>query len=238
MRFKSRSPEFPASTSSDCPPGETGLILAKGPGTIPGYLNSELDADLFVDDGWVNTGDVGYLDADGYLWVTGRAKDLIIRGGHNVDPRIIEEALMAHEAVELAAAVGKPNLDAGEVPVAYVQLRAEATATADEVRAFANTRIPEPAARLCEVYVLDAMPLTEVGKLAKSRLRRDAARRAFEDALLPVAQRGGLLSVEVSEDPVHGFMPHVQLAECDERAALEALAREILGTRAKHYRIS
>ena len=101
----------------DCKVDEIGAILVKGPNTIPGYVDPALDKTIFFGDGWVHSGDLGRIDADGYLWVTGRSKDLIIRGGHNIEPAVIEEALLAHEAVQFAAAVGKPDAHAGELPV-------------------------------------------------------------------------------------------------------------------------
>ena len=101
-----------------------------GPGVFSGYLSDAHNRDAFVEPGWVNRGDLGRLDADGYLWITGRAKDLIIRGGHNIDPMAIEEVLFQHPAVALAAVVGEPDAYAGELPVAYVQLKPGASVEA------------------------------------------------------------------------------------------------------------
>ena len=97
-----------------------------GPGVFSGYLSESHNRTAFVEPGWVNSGDLGRLDEDGYLWITGRAKDLIIRGGHNIDPMVIEEMLFRHPAVALAAVVGEPDAYAGELPVAYVQLKPRA----------------------------------------------------------------------------------------------------------------
>ena len=116
-------------------------------------------------------------------YLTGRAKDLIIRGGHNIDPAIIEDALLAHPQVTAAAAVGRPDVHAGEVPVAYVTLASEATVTGDQLRDFAADRVAERAAAPKAVTVLDPLPVTAVGKPYKLALRADATRRAVADAL-------------------------------------------------------
>lgn len=106
-----------------------------------------------------------------YLWLPGRSKDIIIRGGQNLDPALIEEAFFAHPAVALAAAVGRPDTHAGEVPVVFVELRAGQTATEVELLAFACARIPERAAHPKAVHLIEAMPLTAVGKVFKPALR-------------------------------------------------------------------
>jgi Acyl-CoA synthetases (AMP-forming)/AMP-acid ligases II len=105
-------------------------------------------------DGWLDSGDLGRLDAEGYVWLTGRSKDLIIRGGHNIDPVIIEEALNRHPAVETAAAVGLPDTYAGELPMVFVQLRPGASATAEELREFCRREIPERAAVPVQVALI------------------------------------------------------------------------------------
>jgi fatty-acyl-CoA synthase len=210
----------------ECAPDEIGVILVKGPNTIPGYVNAEFDKALFVGDGWVNSGDLGRIDRDGYLWVTGRAKDLIIRGGHNIEPAVIEETLLAHEAVQLAAAVGKPDAYAGELPIAYVQLRPGAAATADELREFARARIPERAAAPTEVHILERIPLSDIGKPLKAELRAAAAERVFAAAL----QAGGVRAhVAVGSHRVHGTLATVRLARTDSQGAeAEAAVHRIL----------
>ena len=162
---------------------EIGAIVLKGPGVIPGYVDDADNAKLFVDTDWLVSGDLGRIDADGYLWITGRLKDVIIRGGNNIDSRVIEETLAAHPAVALAAAVGKPDAYAGELPVAYVQLKPGVTADADEIKEFAKAHIPERAAAPVAVTILAALPLTSIGKIYKPPLRHDAAQLAFEMAL-------------------------------------------------------
>ena len=135
-----------------CRPAEVGLLVIGGPTVFPGYLTGR-DGDRHVldglgklVDGWLDTGDLARPDQDGFIYLTGRAKDLIIRGGHNIDPAIVEDALLAHPQVTAASAVGRPDVHAGEVPVAYVTLAPAATVTGDELREFAADRVAERAA--------------------------------------------------------------------------------------------
>lgn len=127
----------------------------------------------------MNTGDLGRQDAQGYFYLTGRKKELIIRGGHNIDPASIEEPLHRHPAVQLAAAVGRPDVHAGELPVAYVQLKPGAGATEDELLSFAREQIGERAAIPKAIRLVAALPLTSVGKIFKPELRQ----REIADAL-------------------------------------------------------
>jgi fatty-acyl-CoA synthase len=126
------------------------------------------------------------------VYLTGRAKDLIIRGGHNIDPRVIEEALQRHPAVRAAAAVGRPDRHSGEVPVAYVVPAGPGALDEAELLAWASTAIGESAARPKHIYPVDAIPVTAVGKQFKPALAADAAVRAVTEALatagLPEAQ--------------------------------------------------
>jgi fatty-acyl-CoA synthase len=189
-----------------CGVDEIGEIVVRGPAVIPGYLDPALDRKLFVGDGWVRTADLGRLDADGYLWVTGRASDIIIRSGHNIDPLIIEEALMAHDAVSLVAAVGKPDAYAGELPVAYVQLKSARSTTADELREFACARIPERAAAPVEIFLLDQLPVTGVGKIIKQQLRDLATCHAIDQLLSASLPADMLQCVEIVPDKLHGSL--------------------------------
>ena len=170
------------------PDGEVGTLVVRGPNVFAGYLVPGPDGPRpeprpKVRDGWLDTGDLGSVDADGYVRLAGRAKDLIIRGGHNIDPQTIEDALLDHPAVTAAAAVGRPDAHAGEMPVAYVTLAAGTSATEDELRAWATARVPEPTAVPKRVDVVDAIPLTALGKVFKPELRRRAVEDAARDAL-------------------------------------------------------
>ncbi|MEV0170168.1 AMP-binding protein [Streptomyces sp. NPDC050803] len=170
------------------PPGEIGTVHIGGPTVFPGYVEGRdadghrISAQGRVTDGWLDTGDLGYLDEDGFLHLTGRAKDLIIRGGHNIDPRVIEDALLAHPAVTGAQAVGQPDERAGEVPVAYVTVT-DPTVGEDDLRAWAAAHVGEPAAAPKAVRVLDTLPVTSVGKPYKLPLRADATRRVLTELL-------------------------------------------------------
>lgn len=169
----------------DCATGERGVLLTATP-TAAGYVDADLDRELFpsgvpgeVPAGarWASTGDVGMVDETGHVWVFGRAKDLIIRGGHNIDPKEIEDALIAHPSVQLVAAVGRPDLAKGELPVAYVQPRDGVVVEPAELLAYCREHVHERAAVPVEVIVIDEMPLTPVGKIAKPALRADAVTR-------------------------------------------------------------
>jgi fatty-acyl-CoA synthase len=209
----------------DCAIDEIGVVIAKGPSITPGYLDPRYDQGVLIGDGWINNGDLGRLDADGYLWLTGRAKDVIIRGGHNIDPAVIEETLLKHPDVLLAAAVGRPDAYAGELPVAYVQLVVDAKVTADELDRFVLDTIPERAAAPKEITILPRMPLTDVGKPAKPQLRRDAAQRAFASALADAVDGAAKVNVTVQPDETAGTKAVITLTGCDNDAKAEAEQR-------------
>jgi fatty-acyl-CoA synthase len=170
----------------DCAPGEDGMVLVGGPGVAGGYLDPEQDRGAFLGDGFFVTGDLGQFGSDGYMRISGRQKDLIIRGGHNIEPRVIEDALLQSPWVAQAAAVARPDAHAGELPIAYVELHPGAVVTVDELLRYAAERIPERPAVPKEIIVLDKLPLTAVGKPLKHLLQVDAATRAFREALRDV----------------------------------------------------
>jgi len=180
---------------TDCGPGETGVLVIGGPAVFAGYVadpalgGPRVSRDGIVRDGWLDTGDLGQVD-DGFVYLTGRAKDLIIRGGHNIDPRVIEDALLAHPAVRVAAAVGRPDRHSGEVPVAYVVPAGPGPFDETELLAWADAAIGEAAARPKRIYPIDAIPLTSVGKQFKPALLADAAVRAVTEALDAAALAG------------------------------------------------
>jgi fatty-acyl-CoA synthase len=175
------------------PAGETGVLAISGPTVFPGYVIGRNEDGPVLDglgkllDGWLDTGDLARVDEDGFIHLAGRAKDLIIRGGHNIDPAIIENALLAHPQVTAASAVGRPDVHAGEVPVAYVTLGAGATMTEEELRDWARERVPDRTAVPKTVTILDELPVTAVGKLYKLALRTDAVRQELRAALDQIA---------------------------------------------------
>jgi fatty-acyl-CoA synthase len=174
---------------ADCGPGETGVLVIGGPAVFAGYVTDpalggpRVSRDGIVRDGWLDTGDLGQVDAGGFVYLTGRAKDLIIRGGHNIDPKVIEEALLAHPAVAAAVAVGRPDRHSGEVPVTYVVPAGPGPFDEAALLAWAGTAIGEAAARPKRIYPVDAIPVTEVGKPFKPALAADAAVRVVGGAL-------------------------------------------------------
>jgi fatty-acyl-CoA synthase len=173
----------------ECQPGENGMVLVRGPGVAAGYLDPEQSHGVFLPDGFLLTGDLGSVDAQGYVRISGRRKDLIIRSGHNIEPGLIEDALLQSPWVAQAAAVGKPDAYAGELPVAYVELHPGAQVSVDELLRYAAERIPERPAVPKEIIVMDKLPLTAVGKPIKHLLQADAARRVFTALLQPLACR-------------------------------------------------
>jgi fatty-acyl-CoA synthase len=194
-----------------CEMNEIGVITVRGPHVSPGYRNPAHDAGVF-EGGVLNSGDLGYTDETGRIHIAGRAKDLIIRSGHNIDPLMIENAMAAHAAVALAAAVGMPDAYAGELPVCYVALRPGATVSEDELHEHAQRTIGERPAWPKRIHVVEAIPLTSVGKIYKPQLRCDAAARlvrqvVHEQLALADAQ------VQVSEGGRRGMRVSVTLPE-------------------------
>ncbi|WCR10641.1 acyl-CoA synthetase [Paracoccus stylophorae] len=188
----------------ECATDEIGEICIANPGVFPGSTYTEADKNhrLFAEDVYLRTGDLGRLDADGYLWITGRAKDLIIRGGHNIDPAVIEDALLSHPAVAFAGAIGQPDSFAGELPCVYVELVGEGRVTVEELAEHASSHIHERAAIPKYIEILDELPKTAIGKIFKPDLRRLAITRVYDAAL----QGTGARVAEVVEDKKRGLV--------------------------------
>jgi fatty-acyl-CoA synthase len=202
--------------SEPCAAGEVGVIGVCGPNVFPGYLRDSDNRGIWLRPDWLNTGDLGYLDQDGFVHLTGRAKDLIIRGGHNIDPAMIEDALLRHPAVALAAAVGQPDQHAGELPVAYVTLKPNAAIDAAALLAAARELVPERAAVPVRIEILPQMALTAIGKVAKAELRLRAAEHVLA-ALL--AQHGIPATLRVVADAARGSVVQLQCAGQDAERA-------------------
>jgi long-chain acyl-CoA synthetase len=152
------------------PPGLPGEVWCRSPGVMKGYWRSPEATAQALGDGWLRTGDIGYLDEDGYLYIVDRKKDLIIRGGFNVYPRDVEDELVEHPAVRMAAVVGRPDVVHGEEIVAFVALAQDAELAPEELIAWAREHIgaykyPR------EVHLVEAVPLTTVGKIDRKVLR-------------------------------------------------------------------
>ena len=202
---------------ADC--NEVGVLGIRGPNLFEGYLHAAHNQGLWIErpnargemERWLNTGDLGRQDAEGYFWLTGRKKELIIRGGHNIDPKLIEEALHAHPAVALAAAVGRPDAHAGEVPVVYVQLREGRAATEADLMQHAQAQVTERAAWPKHVHILDTLPTTAIGKIFKPEL----SLREIESVVRAEAQAVGvtLARCEANQDPHLGAVVQWQAVE-------------------------
>lgn len=208
----------------ECAVDEIGEICVSNPGVYAGntYTEADKNKDLYYQGTHLRTGDLGRIDGDDYLWITGRAKDLIIRGGHNIDPAIIEEALLGHDAVAFAGAIGQPDAHAGEIPCAYVELVAGATVTVDELLAFCDSLITERAAKPKYIEILDELPKTAVGKVFKPDLRKRAIQRIYNAAL----QDAGLDArvTAVIDDKKRGLVAQVT-RDSDETALQNTLGQ-------------
>jgi fatty-acyl-CoA synthase len=178
----------------DAETGEIGVVCIKGATVFKGYVEEGHNKGLLV----------GRMDEDGFLWLTGRRKELIIRGGHNIDPAAIEEPLYKLKGVKTAAAVGRPDAHAGEVPVAYVELAEQSALTREEIMEWAREKIGEKAAVPKDVFIVDRIPLTAVGKIFKPALRWDASERVYQHELKALGGLVERVTVKVGEDKVHG----------------------------------
>ena len=164
-------------------PSPTGEILARGPQMFRGYFDPQARSARRFHEGWLRSGDLGRIGEDGEVYVTGRAKDVIIRGGHNIDPAMIEDVALSYPGVGLAAAVGQPDPYAGETPVLFVTPTPGAKIDAGALADFVQAGVMEPPARPRAIHFIDEMPVTPVGKIYKPRLREIAAEAAARDAL-------------------------------------------------------
>ncbi|WP_323767416.1 acyl-CoA synthetase [Marinovum sp.] len=193
----------------ECAVDEIGEICVANPGVYAGstYTEQDKNHDLFHEDIYLRTGDLGRIDEDGYLWITGRAKDLIIRGGHNIDPAEIEDALLSHPAVAMAGAIGQPDAHSGELPCAFVELVAGGNVTEDELMAHCKEHVHERAAIPKHLAILDELPKTAVGKVFKPHLRKMAITRVYDAAL---SERGVNAHVaEVIDDKKRGLVARI-----------------------------
>jgi long-chain acyl-CoA synthetase len=150
--------------------GQEGEICARGPNIMIGYLNKPEETARTLRDGWLHTGDIGYIDDDGDLFITGRKKDLIIRGGENISPGSVEDILFAHPAVSEAAVVGVPDSVYGEEVKAFVVVRSGITVSEDELLNYCQSKLPRFKAPK-SISFLKELPKSTVGKVLKRELR-------------------------------------------------------------------
>ena len=151
-------------------PGEEGEICIIGPQCMQGYWNKPEETAQVLIDGWVHSGDIGYEDKDGYLYITDRKKDMIIYKGYNVYPRQLEEVLYEHPAVASCAVLGKKDEKGGEIPVAFIQRKPNTDPSPDEILEFVNQRVAHYK-HIREVRFIDAIPVSAAGKVLKRELK-------------------------------------------------------------------
>ncbi|MCS3876441.1 acyl-CoA synthetase (AMP-forming)/AMP-acid ligase II [Gordonia amarae] len=155
----------------ECPTGEPGEVLLRGENVMRGYLNRPEENEKTLVDGWLRTGDVGYLDEDAYLFLVDRAKDMIIRGGENIYPKEIETVVYGVPGVAEAAVIGRPDDKYGEVPVLYVSAHPGAELTTAAIAEHVGTQLAKYK-RPVDIIITDTLPKNPVGKLDKPTLRR------------------------------------------------------------------
>lgn len=227
-----------------CRTNEIGNLLVTGDHVSVGYLNPQHDQTLWVhdEDGvrWLNSGDLARIDEDGYVWLTGRVKELIIRGGHNIDPRMIEEALQSHPDVLMAAAVGQPDLQSGEVPVAYVMLVPGARCDPEALLRHACASIPERAAHPKAIKIVDELPLTAIGKVFKPRLIQWEQETVFREVLQPLLP--WLLELDVAVRPhlKHGLLTEIRagVKEAHQRDLITGMVADAMAPYASRYELT
>lgn len=195
----------------DAKTDEIGVVCINGPCVFKGYVEEIHNKGIWIQDDWFKTGDLGRQDKDGFLWLTGRQKDLIIRGGHNIDPEIIEEALYKMKGINMVAAIGRPDAHAGEIPVAYVEVNENEDITEKDIMEWAVVNIGEKAALPKEIIITKQIPLTAVGKVFKPALRWDAIKRKFEKELSVLGDTGVLEKISVGEHKKHGTCASIMI---------------------------
>ncbi len=216
---------------------EIGSVCINGPSVFKGYLEDRHNVGNWPKKGWFNTGDMGRKDADDFFWITGRMKELIIHGGHNIDPALIEEPLYQLPEVQVAAAIGQPDPRVGEMPVAYVQLHPGSKLTSEEILDHLQETVGERAALPKEVFILDEVPLTTVGKIFKPALKWDLTRRVIERELAALGDLVQSLEVTVGEDKVYGSSATIAIQPSSgTKDEIKKRIDELLGDYAIHYR--
>ena len=184
-----------ATVTKNCEIGDSGAILVKGPQVFAGYKVEADNRNAWVEDGWFNTGDLGYLDENDCLFLSGRAKDLIIRSGHNIDPELIEEPINSHPDVVTSVAIGLPDAYTGELPMAYVVLTQGSSLIEQELIDYAAGLISERAAIPKRIDFLQEMPLTAVGKIFRPALRQKIGEEVVAGLLA-----GATIAAEISSE--------------------------------------
>ncbi len=207
---------------------EIGVLAIRGPNVFNGYLEAKHNKNIWInidEQRWLNSGDLGRMDKDEYLWLTGRKKELIIRGGHNIDPKSIEEPLASMKGVDLIAAIGRPDSYAGEVPVVYLTLN-DSSITAQQVMDYAVANIQERAAIPKAIHIVKKMPTTAVGKIFKPQLTwwqiEDVIKGHFDDVLDKAPARA--CDVAVTRHEKFGCIANISLSKFVIKSDVEKLS--------------
>jgi len=219
----------------ECPRLTSGLVVVRGPQVFPGYVDPRHNVGVLTSDGWLTTGDIGYLTEDERLVLTGRAKDLIVRSGHNIDPAAIEDVANEFPGVQISSAVGMPDQYAGEVPVLFVVAAPGQSIDLGALEQHLERRIMEPPAKPRRVVMLERLPVTAVGKIFKPALRDLAIKEKVRLEIDRLLGKATAANIEVGQDEklntcvsivVHGGDP----------ARLRELA-EVLAPLPQSYRV-
>lgn len=230
---------------SVCNTDQVGEIAVAGPNVFQGYLEDSHNEKCWIlvpdevvgEKCYFRTGDLGRIDQHGYLSLAGRQKELIIRGGHNIDPKMIEDIASKHPVVSLAAAVGRPDAYAGEVPVLYVTLVENKRVTDTEILEYVAANISERAATPKQVIVLDDMPTTAIGKIFKPQLNCYQVELVIEAAISAIPNlTNELINVAASPSKQHGILAIIELS--DELDDIQIKVAEALANYAIHYEIN
>ena len=219
----------------ECPRLVSGSVLVRGPQVFPGYVDPRHNQGVLTDDGWLITGDIGYLTEDERLVLTGREKDLIVRSGHNIDPAAIEDVANQFPGVQMSSAVGMPDAYAGEVPILFVVPSPGHAIDVRELQAHIERNIHEPPAKPKRVVLLDSLPVTAVGKIFKPALRDLAVKekvRAEIDRIFGAATKA---EIHVGKDDQLNTLVRIAVASADV-TRMQALA-ESLSSLPQSYRI-
>jgi fatty-acyl-CoA synthase len=223
-----------------CDIDETGEILIMGHNVFPGYVDDTHNKTLWVTtpagEKMVRTGDLGMMDSNGYLSLCGRQKELIIRGGHNIDPKMIEDVAAAHPEVLLAAAIPRPDAYSGELPVLYLTLVENSTISNAELESFMKANVPERAAMPKIINIIDEMPLTAVGKMFKPALVCLEIKQVIELALAESFSSEKCM-VNVQPDKKYGIIAIITLEILEDKLTTQAQVKALLTDFSFNYHV-
>ncbi|MEK9967974.1 MAG: enoyl-CoA hydratase-related protein, partial [Ferrovibrio sp.] len=212
----------PARKDTVCAPQESGLVQVSGPQVFPGYVDPAHNRGTRSADGWLITGDVGYLTDDQRLVLTGREKDLIVRSGHNINPSDIEDVANVFPGVQISAAVGMPDAYAGEVPALFVVAAPDAILDMAGLERHLASAIAEPPARPKRIFQIEALPTTAVGKIVKNDLRDRAIEEKVRSEIAAAFGKPVTAAIRVGKDDRMNTVVRVEIA-AENSDAIQAL---------------